>query len=457
MPKNKNAVWRFFASVKLALAILIVLASTSIIGTLVKQGKAPAYYIDEYGVSLARLFETMSITNMYHSWWFITLLCLFALNLVICSIKRLPGVWSTVAADNLCINTEQLEKMSFTHRTDTGLVISDSAERVLQCLTSAGWKKPQQLEGEGFTLLFAQHGAWTRFGVYVVHISILIILTGAIAGSLFGFQAYVFLPEGRSTNNIFLRENKQPFPLGFELQCDRFEKSFYPNGMIKQYRADLTVLDQNLKEPYKKSIIVNDPLTYKGLSFYVGDSFPLEEFFIQIRNQTSGMQQAFRVPTERDVPWQGTDVSFRVEELTRDQDGAVMKAKIRFASKTTDEPTIFWVKDKETVTIGTPGEDFTLSFRQLHSTLLLITKDPGILIVYCGFILMIIGLSISFFLSHRRIWAHITPQDKNRTHILLSGTSNKHRLAFEQSFEKLVTEIAQVEPLTTPKKKNPRK
>jgi cytochrome c biogenesis protein len=56
---------------------------------------------------------------------------------------------------------------------------------------------------------------------------------------------------------------------------------------------------------------------------------------------------------------------------------------------------------------------------------------------------MVIGLAISFFLSHRRIWVQITPHDKQKTQILVSGTSNKYRLSFERHFDNLTTAIQQ--------------
>ena len=63
-------------------------------------------------------------------------------------------------------------------------------------------------ELENGTLLFAQKGSWTRFGVYVVHTSILIILIGAIIGSarvansilknpLYAFKGGVNIPESQ--------------------------------------------------------------------------------------------------------------------------------------------------------------------------------------------------------------------------------------------------------------------
>jgi cytochrome c biogenesis protein len=442
MAKALNAIWRFFASIKLALISLFILAGISIIGTLIKQGEAPAYYVQEYGPNLARFFEVLHIQNMYHSWWFALLLCVFAVNIVVCSIKRLPDVWHIVVQDNLAIAPERLEKMGFRHRADAGLTVAGIAERMQASLVRSGWGKPRRHDGEGYCLFFVHTGAWSRFGVYVVHLSILFILAGAIIGTFFGYKAYVFLPEGRSTDTIFLQGSGTPVPLGFELQCERLEMSYYPNGMVKQSRVDLTVNDSDRNISFQQSNIVNDPLTYGGLTFYQADSYPLDEFFVVVRNRSSGTEQAFRVPPDRDVDWPGTDVSFRIEEIQQNEEGVVQKARIHFTSAGATEPSVFWLADKGTETIShPPAAEFTFSYRQLNTILFLVTKDPGVLIVYSGCVLMLAGLAISFFLSHRRIWVTITPREESGTRILVSGTTNKNKPAFEKRFHKLVKHL----------------
>jgi cytochrome c biogenesis protein len=442
MPKAKNGVWRFFASVKFALITLILLAAISIIGTLVKQGQEPSYYVQEYGTNLARFFETLNITNMYHSWWVSVLLCLFAVNLMVCSIERLPGVWHMVTLDNLDVDPQQLERKSFRHCTGTKLTAPATAERLEKILTRAGWRNPGRLDEEGTSLFFAQKGAWSRLGVYLVHFSVLIILIGAITGTLFGLKAYVYLPEGRATNKVFLQKNQSPVSLGFELRCDGYDRTYYPNGMIKQYRLDLTVLDAERQTTFQKSTIVNDPLSYRGFTFYQAESYPMEEFFVTISNRTTGMEQLFRAAPGRDVAWPGTDTTFRIEDLKRDQAGALLEAKVSLSTDATAKPSVFWIKDKGTVTIRQSGGEYTLSLRQLYSNLLLVIKDPGILIVYSGSILMIIGLAISFFLSHQRMWVRITTaKEQQGSKILVSGTSNKNKPAFERRFQDLVDQI----------------
>jgi cytochrome c biogenesis protein len=101
MKKSENSIWRFFASVKLALFTLLILSVTSIIGTLIPQKNPPDFYLQEYGVNMARFFQILDVPNMYNSWWFVSLLLLFSVNLIVCTIDRLPNVWRMVVMDNL--------------------------------------------------------------------------------------------------------------------------------------------------------------------------------------------------------------------------------------------------------------------------------------------------------------------------------------------------------------------
>ena len=111
MYKN-NSLWQFFASVKLALLILCLIAVTSIIGTDIPQKEAAQFYVSNFGASYAQIFQILDITDMYNSWWFLALLFLLAFNLVICSIDRFPGVWKQVTGNGLEVSAERIGKMS---------------------------------------------------------------------------------------------------------------------------------------------------------------------------------------------------------------------------------------------------------------------------------------------------------------------------------------------------------
>jgi len=65
-----------------------------------------------------------------------------------------------------------------------------------------------------------------------------------------------------------------------------------------------------------------------------------------------------------------------------------------------------------------------------------VRKDPGVLIVYLGCIMMALGLFITFFMSHRRLWINIS-EEKGGTRVLVGASANKNRAAFAKKIEKL--------------------
>ena len=84
-----SKIWDFFSSVKLTIVLLLSLAATSIIGTLIPQNEDPAAYFKAFGGYLFRFFNILDLFDMYHSWWFQLLILLLTMNIIICSIDRM--------------------------------------------------------------------------------------------------------------------------------------------------------------------------------------------------------------------------------------------------------------------------------------------------------------------------------------------------------------------------------
>ncbi len=101
-----DKVWSFFSSIKLAIVVFSLIALTSIVGTILEQNAAPEVNMRVLshlvGINAApmmyRILNAMDFMNMYRSWWFLSLLALFAANLLVCSIDRFPGIWKIVKA-----------------------------------------------------------------------------------------------------------------------------------------------------------------------------------------------------------------------------------------------------------------------------------------------------------------------------------------------------------------------
>lgn len=78
------------ASLKCGLILLGVIIVFSVLGTLIPQDLAPQEYIEKYGESLYPLLTRFHLTSLYHCWWFTLLLTLLGVNLLICTVQRIP-------------------------------------------------------------------------------------------------------------------------------------------------------------------------------------------------------------------------------------------------------------------------------------------------------------------------------------------------------------------------------
>ena len=430
--------WRFFASVKLALITLFVLASTSIIGTLIPQKNAPAFYIKEFGPELGQLFQILDIPDMYNSWWFVAILGLFSMNLIICTLDRLPNVWRMVVMDNFTTPIDRLEKMPIRSTYVIDGDISAATDTVNTVMNTGGWKTKGD-DRENANLLFSQKGPWSRLGVYAVHLSILFIFAGAIIGTVAGYKGSVMIPEGGSTDKIYKYGSNESIPLGFEVSCNRFELTLYDSGMPKEYRSDLTVTDRNNNTSFNKSIIVNDPLSYNGITFYQASYEALQGIKVEMYNKKTGRQQGFQVPFGQKTNWPGTKVEFGIINMQETRGLARLKVWFNDGAGKTET---FWMDGNTTRNISSPDGEYEFYASQLYATGLQVTKDPGVWIVYFGCSLMLIGLYIAFFLSHRRIWVYIKKED-NCCRVLVCGNSNKNKLGFEKDFTALCERFEQ--------------
>ena len=430
MQKN-NSLWQFFASVKLALVILCLIAITSIIGTVIPQKEAAEFYAANYGPRMAQLFSILDIPDMYNSWWFLALLFLLGFNLIICSIDRFPGVWKQVTADGLALTPERLQKMANRSSWTSPGSVDEVRATLLEKLQAKGFKTGSRKDSET-TILFSQKGHWTRTGVYMVHASILVIFLGAIIGSLGGFKGSVMIPETQASSKVFLYDGKGVEELDFAVRNNKFRIEFYPNGMPKEYTSSLTVIEQG-KEVLTKVIEVNDPLTYRGITFYQSSYDPYQDFVVVVTTP-DGEEQTFIIPFQQQEAWTEKNLKFGVINA-KVLGQSIVSSKLWF-SDGNDSPATVWIDDGAEVTIERENGTYQVSAKQMYATGLQVAKDPGVWWVYIGCGLMLFGLYVAFFMSHRRIWLVLKP-DGDQTAVLLTGSANKNRAGFEKTFENL--------------------
>ncbi len=450
--KNRlDALWGFFTSVRLTVVVLLLLAATSVVGTLIPQNASPQAYIQAYGEFAYRLLHVFNIFDMYYSWWFRSLIAILAVNITVCTIHRWPSIWRIVASGKL--RTASLEKRrpltEFSDRHDP----RELREGYRACIRRKFPRARLLQEGKGFRVV-AERGRWTRLGVPAVHLSIVVILAGALIGSFFGFDGFVNIPEGGSVSQIRLRNSDATLPLGFEVRCDDFDVSFYKSGSPKEFRSSLVILE-NGRKVLEKDIIVNDPLRYRGINFFQSSYGPMppKKITLTFTSRDSGRTVRHQVAMGRSVALPEGGGRFTVGEYRRDyrfrgvQVGAAVLGVLERPGQAPAEialPLRFPTFDRMR------KGDWILSvagLEEAYYTGLQVTRDPGVPVVYAGFVLLILGCWVAFFMSHQKIVVDVRPS-AHSSRVKIFGTANRNRLGFENKVRKLGAELSRLSPET---------
>ncbi len=450
MKKNQTIpelIWKFFCSVKLTVYTLVLLALTSIIGTVILQNGTDQEYLRLYGEAFYNLIKVSGIDDMYQAWWFLLLLVILCINIVVCSIERLSVTWKIIFPKKIKFNPERFRKLknleTFTIDKDLKSISGD-----YESFLSKRVGNVIKQETESGTVMYAEKGRWTRIGVYVVHSSILLLLIGALIGVVFGFKGNLQLDEGQTSDTVYIFKKKMSKKLDFSIKCNDFYVKFYDSGAPEEFKSNLTIIEDG-KESFTKDVIVNHPLRYKGINIFQSsygtakpDSAVLDIIRLSDKSVTSSnmkIGEEIQLPEDQGL--------FKLEGFLPHFDFRGHNLGEAFIGKITQ-------KDGNSFQIALPIKFPTFDkmrkgsfafvvkeFDQKHYTGLQITKDPGIWYVYSGFILMIIGCWVTFFMSHQSYFIKIERNKDNSSKISISGTANRNSQGLKLKIKKIVTKL----------------
>jgi cytochrome c biogenesis protein len=487
-------VWKFFSSVKLAVVLLIILALVSVIGTVIQQNEAPEKYLQEYSQATVQLFELLGFFDMYHTWWFVLLLFLFTANLTVCTLERLPHTLKIITAPLKPIDENGLRAVPFKKEITFKGGMDQAGERAAGVLKARGYRFIESKE-TGTSQLISQKGVYSRLGVYITHVSIILIFVGALIGSFFGFKAFINLPEGASSKVVYLRNEPMwdqimsalgiaespvihdpqvgvpAMPLGYYVRCDSFDVDYYvnpsgmPTGMPSEYHSTLSIFDLDGRKILDKRIRVNDPLTHHGITFYQS-SYGMNpngqgKVILNVRKKSDTQSGGETVVIDPGTSVYVPSIDRTIKALGFAPYGMRNPAtgQVQFYRTDNQEfinPTVeLEVYRGKTPVFKTyvmktePGEpympeDYVIrysAFWGARYTGLQVAKDPGVWVVYTGFILLCIGPFIAFFGSHRKLWVRVEDR-KGQAVILVAGSANRNRLGFEREINRIAEEIS---------------
>ncbi|WP_448598993.1 cytochrome c biogenesis protein [Thermoleptolyngbya sp.] len=410
------------ADLRLAIVLLLAIALFSISGTVIEQGQSLAFYQENYPESPAlfgfltwKVILTAGLDHVYRTWWFLALLILFGSSLIACTFTRQFPTLKAAQKWSYYTQPRQFEKLAMSAEVDGATL--DGLEPLLQ-------RQGYRLFREG-DRLYARKGIAGRIGPIIVHASMILVLLGSIWGAMTGFFAQEMIPSGETftIQNVFDAGPwaERQIPKDWSVKVNRFWIDYTPEGNIDQFYSDLSVLDATGKEVDRKTIHVNKPLRYKGVTLYQAD-WAIAAVRVQLNNSPILQIPMGQLDTGGSGRLWGTwlptkpDLSEGVSLIAKDLKGTVL----------------IYDRDGQLVStvragMATEVNGVRLTVVELvGSTGLQIKADPGIPIVYTGFGLLMISVLMSY-VSHSQVWA--LQQGKT---LYVGGRTNRAQVAFER-------------------------
>jgi cytochrome c biogenesis protein len=455
---RSNAIWGLFSSLKLTLVLLIILAIASILGTLIPQEDGAVKFARALSPTMLRVFTSLDLFDMYHSFWFRLLIGFLALNLIICSLNRFPTTWKRFSARPEPDRTKPFDHLPPQQSFFAGGTQQEIGDRVGHLLQSR-LQKTMKKEVASNRFFYGEKGRYSHFGVYFVHLSVLLILSGALTGSFLGFTAYVNILEGEQIDTVMLRKKMRPLKLKFDVRCDNFSVDFYKNGSPKEYRSELSFLVKG-KEVEKRSLLVNHPVEFMGVTFYQSNYGSVPGSAVRIRiSRHAAESTVAEMDTEvgKSVKLAGGEGEFTVMDVRGDIMNIGPAALISVQPRQGGEKVDFWIfKNQEQALERLPEpmrrslkfnpsafEPYTFFLNGLETkyyTGLQVNRDPGVPIVWAGCFLMVAGLFFTFFTSHKRIWVRVLETGQG-VRVDVAGTTNKNPVGLERELEHLLKDL----------------
>jgi cytochrome c biogenesis protein len=435
-----SKLWNGLTSIRLALLSLLLLAIASVIGTLLPQQQAWDFYQEKFGSLPAEIFWRLGLFDMYRSPLFLAIISLLILNLIACSLKRLPEVLRLFQSQPGLDKYQALPKrfrLTWS-RPNTPELLSEALHRTLG--------RPTVLTEKDTTWYLYRLGRWGRLGPYLIHLSIIIVVLGGLIGKFWGFQGRLNLEEGQSANVLDLDDPQGRKTLDFAVKLDQFQVHYYPNGTPREFRSDLTFVKQgqNVKQAVCR---VNDPVSFEHITFYQSSYQAVPKGAVALEVTSGDKTFTVDAPLRQRVMLPdnlGMVILWRLESNVMGLGPAVQLA---YRPENRGHPLMFWVladSSKEQ-----PQQPGPLIFRVKkldlsYSSGLLVKYDPGVWLVYAGFIGMLPGFWLAFFVPRQR-WAFaVRPSGKGKYSLTVHGAGDRHKYAFQQRLARLQTKLEEI-------------
>jgi len=419
----KQSVFKFLADLRFAISILLIIASSSIIGTVIEQDQSIEIYKLNYPLT-NRIFGFLSwdiilkfgFDHVYKTWWFITFIVLFGISLLTCTILQQFPSLKIARRCQFFRTTKQFRLLN----------ISTNLQHLTLPQLLFRIKENQYSIFQQKNIIYCYKGLIGRIAPIIVHFSIILILIGAVFGSLNGFKAQEIIPKTETFHiqNILSNGQLTKIPK-VSTRVNDFWITYTKQKTVTQFYSDVSILNIDGNEIERKTIFVNSPIKYNDIDFYQTD---WNVIGLRVQNANSSILQyplisILNGPNKVWVTWIPVDQELK-KGLT------ILLDNLQGYCSVYNETGIF-LGNLELNEIFNLNVPITL-IDIISSTGLQIKIDPGIPLIYTGFMFLMLSTLISY-ITYSQIWI---VQCKKQ--IFVGGNTTRATFDFEIEFFKLI-------------------
>ena len=400
-----------------------MIAGLSIIGTVIEQDQSIETYKLNYPLT-NRVFGFLSwdiilqfgLDHIYKTWWFISLILLFGISLLTCTLLQQFPALKIARRCQFFRTTQQFCRLNISTNLDH-LSFSQLLFKIKENKYSIFQQK---------NIIYCYKGLIGRIAPIIVHFSMILILIGAVIGSVSGFKAQEIVPKTETFHIQNILNNGQfTFIPKVSIRINDFWITYTKQTTIKQFYSNLSILNVDGNEIEQKTIFVNSPAKYNGIDYYQTD---WNIIGLRIKNKDFSVFQypLINLPNNQEKIWL-TWVS-KNQQLTDGFTLLIDNLQGYCSVYTKVGKFIGNLELNESLKLENPIvlEDI------LSSTGLQIKADPGILLIYLGFLFLMISTLISY-ITYSQIWI---VQERNK--IFIGGNTTRATFDFEVEFLKLI-------------------
>jgi cytochrome c biogenesis protein len=422
----KQKLFRLVADLRFSIFILLLISVCSIIGTVIEQDQSIELYKENYpftnpvlGILTWDRILQFGLDHVYKTWWFFTLIFLFGLSLISCTVlQQFPSL-------KIARRCQFFRKDNQFYRLKNFTILNNlsnlSFNKILYRIKQNNYSIFQQKN-----IIYCYKGLIGRIAPILVHLSMILILLGTIIGSLFGFKAQEMIPKTESFHiqNILTNGQLTIIPKT-AARINDFWITYTKNKSVSQFYSDISILNFQGNETERKTISVNYPLISNNIYYYQTD-WNLIGLRFQTTNNEIIEYPLLNILKNQNKVWltwisNNKSLNDGLIVLIENLEGycSIYSETGKFLGNIELNETVYF------------KESFTF-LEILSSTGLQIKTDPGIPFIYIGFFFLMFSTLISY-ITYSQIWI-IQKSQK----LFIGGTTNRAIFDFELEFFKII-------------------